>query len=92
MSEADSRVDFARQLGHLEGRLVGLERKVDGFEQRVEGKLTIIETKLDQLSAALYLGRGGWKVLTVLAVIASVIAGFIGWTLDHTVFQNGPLL
>jgi hypothetical protein len=91
MSEADSRVDFAHQIGHLEGRLVGLERKVDGFEQRVEGKLTAIETKLDHLHAALYLGRGGWKVITLLAALVAAMVGVAGWALDHTVFQNRVL-
>jgi hypothetical protein len=49
----------------------GWSARSTGFEQRVEGKLTAIETKLDRLHAALYLGRGGWKALTLLAAIAS---------------------
>lgn len=91
MSEAESRIDFARQLGHLEGRLVGLERKVEGFEQRVEGKLSAIEGKLDQLHAALNLGRGGWKALTLVAAVMAATIGLVGWALDHTVFQQAGL-
>lgn len=39
MSELGERISFARQLGHVEGRINALERKVDVFEQRIESKL-----------------------------------------------------
>lgn len=62
-------VHFAHHLGHLEGRLAALEQKVDGFEHRFETRLLSIETKLDQLGAALNFGRGGWKALAVIAAL-----------------------
>lgn len=78
MSEpSDPVVHFAHELGHLEGRLAALERKVDGFEQRVESRLCSIEGKLDQLGAALNFGRGGWKVLAVMAALVGALLTFV---------------
>jgi hypothetical protein len=84
MSEADysylaERISAAHQLGQLEGRISALERKVDLFEQRIEGKLSAIDSKLDALTSALHFGRGGWKVLAVLASLLVALGGLLKW-------------
>ncbi len=82
MSDAlAERISFAHQLGQLEGRITALERKVDVFEQRIERQLGAIEGKLDALTSALNFGRGGWKVLAVLASLLAALVGVVNWVL-----------
>lgn len=70
-------IHFAHELGQLEGRLAALEQKIDGYEQRAERRLHSIETKIDELGAALNFGRGGWKVLVIIAAITGTLLTFI---------------
>jgi hypothetical protein len=73
------RISFAHQLGQLEGRINALERKVDAFEQRIESKLSAIDGKLDALTSALHFGRGGWKMLAVIASVCMALGGAVKW-------------
>jgi len=81
--EDDHNIAFARQLGQVEGRLSALEQKLHVLEQRIENRLTAIDAKLDQLTAALNIGRGGWKALAVLGAALSGAAALLAWLLDH---------
>ena len=92
MSELGERISFARQLGHMEGRINALERKVDVFEQRIESKLGAIEGKIDQLTTILNLGRGGWKALVMLGTFIGALMAVLKWLIDHAVLRlsGGP--
>lgn len=83
MSDLSAPVSFAHQLGQLEGRITALERKVDVFEERIEGRLATIEGKLDHLTSLLDLGRGGWRVLAMLAALLASALAAAAWVYDH---------
>ena len=69
-------LNFVHTLGHVEGRLAALEHKVEHFERRTEDSLHAIDTKLDDLRAALHFSRGGWKTLVVIAAILGTLLSF----------------
>jgi len=85
MTEHDHHLAFARQLGQVEGRLSALEQKLLLLEQRIESRLMAIDTKLDQLNAALNMGRGSWKALATLGAVLASMAALLGWLFDHMV-------
>ena len=71
------------QVGVLEGRMTALERKVDVYEERLEHRLSSIENKLDSLTAALNIGRGGWKAALLLLSLLSGLVAFISGLVTH---------
>jgi hypothetical protein len=89
MAELAPPFSLALQLGLMEGRLSALEHKMELLEERIERRLATIEQKIDQLTAALNLGRGGWKALAIVSTLMASALDATAWLFDHLPWK-GP--
>ena len=79
MTEAD----LSRAIGRLEGRFDAFERTRIERDQAVDRQLAVIDGKLDRLTTAFNLGRGGALVLVKIGSLLLLIAAAAGWLADR---------
>ena len=79
MTEAD----LSRAIGRLEGRFDAFERTRIERDQAVDRQLAAIDGKLDRLTTAFNLGRGGALVLVKIGSLLLLIAAAAGWLADR---------
>ena len=84
-----------KDMGALEARVTGLERRID---DRLASQAKELENlrheqkdsnnKLDRLLGLVQQGQGSWKTLGTLSVIAVAAGGVVAWILDRVQFLN----
>ncbi|MGE0116826.1 MAG: hypothetical protein AB7S71_14900 [Dongiaceae bacterium] len=79
MTEAD----LSRAIGRLEGRFDAFERTRIERDQAVDRQLAAIDGKLDRLTTAFNLGRGGALALVKIGSLLLLIAAAAGWLADR---------
>ena len=79
MTEAD----LSRAIGRLEGRFDAFERTRIERDQAVDRQLAAIDGKLDRLTTAFNLGRGGALVLVKIGSLLLLIVAAAGWLADR---------
>jgi hypothetical protein len=79
MTEAD----LSRAIGRLEGRLDAVERTSIERDHALDRQLAAINAKLDRLTAALNLGRGGALVLVKLGGVLLLLIAAAAWLADR---------
>jgi hypothetical protein len=75
--------DLSRAIGRLEGRLDAVERTGIERDQALDRQLAAINAKLDRLTAAFNLGRGGALVLAKLGGALLLLVGAAAWLADR---------
>lgn len=73
--------DISRSIGHLEGRMEGLEKKiVDGFESihaKIDAALGDHESRIRGLEQTQQEQHGAWRLLAVIGAISAAVGGLI---------------
>jgi hypothetical protein len=75
--------DLSRAIGRLEGRFDAFERTRIERDQAVDRQLAAIDGKLDRLTTAFNLGRGGALVLVKIGSLLLLIVAAAGWLADR---------
>ena len=75
--------ELSRALGRLEGRLDSFERTRIERDQALDRQLGAINGKLDHLTAAFNMGRGGALALVKLGGLLLLIGGGAAWLADR---------
>jgi hypothetical protein len=75
--------ELSRALGRLEGRLDAFERTRIERDQALDRQLGAINGKLDHLTTAFNMGRGGALALVKLGGLLLVIGGGAAWLADR---------
>lgn len=84
MSPADAETaELSRALGRLEGRLDAFERTRVERDEALNLRLEAIEDKLDRLTTAFDLGRGGALALARLGALLLLLAAAAAWLVDR---------
>jgi hypothetical protein len=79
MTEAE----LSRAIGRLEGRLDAVERTSIERDQALDRQLAAINAKLDRLTTAFNLGRGGALVLVKLGGVLLLLIAAAAWLADR---------
>jgi len=75
--------DLARSIGRLEGRLDAFERTRIERDQLVDRQLVAINGKLDLLTAAVNMGRGGALAVAKIGGLLLLVLGAVAWLADR---------
>jgi hypothetical protein len=75
--------DFSRAIGRLEGRLDAFERTRIERDQAIDRRLAAIDGKLDQLTTAFNMGRGGAIAGAKIGGMVLLAIGAIAWLADR---------
>jgi hypothetical protein len=78
-----SEVELSRAIGRLEGRLDAFERTRVERDQALDRQLAAINGKLDRLTAAFNLGRGGALALAKLGGLLLLLIAAAAWLADR---------
>lgn len=79
MTEAE----LSRAIGRLEGRLDAVERTSIERDQALDRQLAAINGKLDRITTAFNLGRGGALVLVKLGSVLLLLIAAAAWLADR---------
>ncbi|MCG5526854.1 MULTISPECIES: hypothetical protein [Halorhodospira] len=86
-TNAELYVNLHRELGHVEGRVVILEKGQDRIEVKVDRMGETLGGKLDSLRDDLAYrrgyGSGGWKVASVVGALVALMLGIVMWGLTE---------
>lgn len=66
-------------MSSVEERLATLETKVEGQENWLKS----IDGKLDDVIAAMNMGKGAWYLLLKVGAVLVAVAGAVAWVADH---------
>jgi hypothetical protein len=75
--------DLSRAIGRLEGRFDAFERTRIERDRAVDRQLTAIDGKLDRLTTAFNLGRGGALALVKIGGLFLLLTAAVGWLADR---------
>jgi hypothetical protein len=75
--------ELSRALGRLEGRLDAFERTRVERDQALDSQLAAINGKLDRLTTAFNMGRGGVRALVKLGGLLLLLGGGAAWLADR---------
>jgi hypothetical protein len=75
--------ELSRALGRLEGRLDAFERTRIERDQALDRQLAAINGKLDRLTTAFNMGRGGAVALVKLGGALLLLGGAAAWLADR---------
>ena len=75
--------ELSRALGRLEGRLDAFERTRIERDQALDRQLAAINGKLDHLTTAFNMGRGGALALVKLGGLLLLFGGGVAWLADR---------
>jgi len=75
--------ELSRALGRLEGRLDAFERTRIERDQALDRQLAAINGKLDRLTTAFNMGRGGALALVKLGGLLLLLGGSAAWLADR---------
>jgi len=75
--------DLSRAIGRLEGRLDSFERMRIERDQGLDRQLASINGKLDRLTAAVNMGRGGAIAGAKIGGLLLLAIGAVAWLADR---------
>ena len=75
--------ELSRAIGRIEGRLDAVERPSIERDQALDRQLAAINGKLDRLTTAFNLGRGGALVLVKLGTVLVLLIAAAAWVADR---------
>lgn len=75
--------ELSRAIGRLEGRLDAVERTSIERDRALDRQLAAINAKLDRLTTAFNLGRGGVLVLAKLGGALLLLIAAAAWLADR---------
>jgi len=75
--------DLSRAIGRLEGRLDAFERTRIERDQAIDRQLVSINGKLDRLTAAVNMGRGGAIIGAKIGGVLLLAIGAVAWLTDR---------
>lgn len=75
--------ELSRAIGRIEGRLDAVERSNVERDQALDRQLAAINGKLDRLTTAFNLGRGGALVLVKLGTVLVLLIAAAAWLADR---------
>lgn len=75
--------ELSRALGRLEGRLDAFERTRVERDEALDRRLAAIDGKLDRLTTAFNLGRGGALALARIGAALLLLVGAVAWLADR---------
>lgn len=78
-----SDAELSRALGRLEGRLDAFERTRVERDEALDSRLAAIDGKLDRLTAAFHLGRGGALAIARIGAVLLLLVGAAAWLADR---------
>jgi hypothetical protein len=76
-------IELSRAIGRLEGRLDAFERTRIDRDQALDRQLAAINGKLDRLTAAFNIGRGGALAAAKLGGALLLLGGGAAWLADR---------
>lgn len=76
-------VELSRAIGRLEGRFDAFERTRIERDQVLDRQLVAISGKLDRLTTAFNVGRGGALALIKLGGLLLLLGGTAAWIADR---------
>ena len=74
--------DIIQRVVALERDTKTLEKKIDVMDKDLKEEFSSIQEKLDELIVLKSRFDGGYKIVTIIAGIVLVAAGFLGWFID----------
>jgi hypothetical protein len=75
--------ELSRAIGRIEGRLDAVERTSIERDEALDRQLAAINGKLDRLTTAFNLGRGGALVLVKLGTALVLLIAAAAWLADR---------